>query len=186
MEENVFWDKKYDLNEIKKILSNDKEDRFIEFAALLLSRTNDTKEVFAEYINIRIFCRNWRYIKKRMRTNKWTDKKIDFWDAIYKTALKTVPKIREDIIRYKKRKPIDANVHKIGETIRAERKKRGWTQKEFAGKAGLSQQTVSLIEGGNINFSFKTFTKASKALGLKMILRPEENNASAECGTFTY
>jgi HTH-type transcriptional regulator/antitoxin HipB len=186
MKKNVFWDKKYDLNKIKKILSNDEGKRFIEFAALLLSRTNDPKEVFADYINITVFCKNWRSIKRKMRENKWSDKRIDFWDTIYKTALKTVPGIREDTVRYKKRKPINENVHEIGQAIRKERKKKGWTQKEFAKKAKLSQQTISLIEGGNLNFSFKTFMKVSKVLDLKVILRAKEENESAKYNTVTY
>jgi len=77
--EKILWDKKITPEKIKKILKDESNPRFIEFAALLLSRTNNPKEIFDDWMDKVIFCRNWQKIKRKMRTNKWSDKKIIFY-----------------------------------------------------------------------------------------------------------
>ena len=78
MKENILWDKKISIEELKNILRDESNHRFIYCAALLLSRTNNRKEVFANYLDKVIFWKNWRKIKREMRKNKWTDKRIYF------------------------------------------------------------------------------------------------------------
>jgi len=90
MKENIFWDKKVNKEEVKKILKNESHKRFIYFASLLLSRTNDIKTIFSEYLDKVIFCNNWIKIKRQMRKDKWNNVKINFWDEVYKVAKKKV------------------------------------------------------------------------------------------------
>ena len=168
-----------------KILQDEKHKKFAEYAALLLSRSNEPKKVFGKYIKIVPFCKNWKRIKKRMRENKWSDKRIDFWDEIYKVAIANVADARKEAIKYARKVPINKDVHKIGQALVKQRKKRGWTQEEFSKKVGLSQQTISLIEIGNLNFSFKTFIKVAKALDIDIIVRPKAENTTSEGSTFT-
>ena len=65
----MFWDKNITKKEAKKVLQDESNPRFVEYAALFLSRTNEPKDVFDHYIDKKIFCRQWRKIRKRMRSN---------------------------------------------------------------------------------------------------------------------
>jgi len=185
MDKNVFWDKKDDIDKIKKILKDDKNKKFVEYASILLARSNEPKKVFGEYIKILLFCRNWKYIKKRMRDNKWNDKRIDFWDEIYRSAITNMDEVRREVVRYRKKTPINKDVQEIGRTLKQERRNQGWTQREFSKKIGLSQQTISLIERGNLNFSFKTFIKVAKVLDISFVLQPKSENGISIGDTFT-
>ncbi len=173
MKENIFWDKKTSLSDIKKILKDEKSKRFVEISALLLSRTNDPKEVFSKYLNIVLFCKNWNAIKKRMRQNEWSSKRIDFWDEVYRVALSNIDK---DKIRTRKtkKKAQDVDIQEIGQILKQARKDIGWTQREASKKTGISQQTISFIERGNVNVSFKTLKKIAKFYNLKITLISEE------------
>ncbi len=185
MDKNVFWDKKDNIDEIKKILRDDKNKKFVEYASILLARSNEPKKVFGEYINVLLFCKNWKYIKKRMRDNEWNNKRIDFWDEIYRIARTDLDKVRGGVVKYRRKTPINRDVHEIGQTLQRERRNQGWTQKEFSKKIGLSQQTISLIERGNLNFSFKTFIKVAKALNITIVLQPKRKNEISMGDTFT-
>src|SRR4030042_108946 len=90
MEDNttIFWDKKINTEEVKKILKDELNPRFIEFASLLLARTNKPKKVFTNYLSQEAFVRNWAKIKLRMRENKWNNTRIIFWDEIYRVVRK--------------------------------------------------------------------------------------------------
>ncbi len=52
----------------------------------------------------------------------------------------------------------------IGRTIRQLRKKRGWTQTQLAGKAGIRQATVSGIERGMRDPAYGTLIVIADAL----------------------
>lgn len=67
----IFWDRNFGKKELKKILNDETHQRFVEIAALILSRTDDPNKMFTNYLDIILFCRNWRKIKRRMRKNKW-------------------------------------------------------------------------------------------------------------------
>ena len=183
--ENIFWDKNVPIGNIKKILQDSSDSRFIEYAALLLSRTNDPKMVFKEYINIIQFCKNWIFIKKRMRQNKWSDTRINFWDEIYRVAVKNINKER---IRVRKpaKKKIDDKIIEISNILREARKKKGWTQAKASKEIGISQQTISLVERGSLNFSFKTLKKIASSYGLKIMLTSEENGDRHEMSSSFY
>ncbi len=181
MEENIFWDKKITAQKVKEILSNDANPRFIEVASFLLSRTNNVRVIFSSYMNKVIFCKNWPQIKAGMRKNKWKDERIIFWDEIYKVVKKEL-KLR---IRKRKPKPVVSETKAIGGIIRKARKDKGWTQKELAKNAGVSQQLVSFVEMGRNNFSFVTLKKISTVLDLKIIIVPQRESNFSTGGSIT-
>ncbi|MBL7073256.1 MAG: helix-turn-helix transcriptional regulator [Candidatus Omnitrophica bacterium] len=174
MKKNYFWDTKISNKNVKKILKDEFHPKFISFAALLLSRTNETHKVFAEYLDKIIFCRYWRKIKNKMRKNKWNDTRIIFWEEVYGVLLQKI-----DIKKVKrageKRLPVSEELVQFCNIIRRRRKKIGWTQKELAKKTHLSQQTISFIENGYLNFSFKTLMKIAEVLDLKINIRPKDS-----------
>jgi len=55
----------------------------------------------------------------------------------------------------------------IGNTIRRIRKKRGMSQSELGKKAGLRQETISLIENGNKATKLETILAVLNALELE-------------------
>ena len=165
--EKILWDKKITPEKIKKILKDESNPRFIEFAALLLSRTNNPKEIFDDWMDKVIFCRNWQKIKRKMRTNKWSDKKIIFWDEVYKVVVGGLDKAR--LRSFKKRiLTVDPEIKALCDKIKEIRKNKGLTQVQLARKAHLSQQTISFIEQGYVNISIKNLKKITDALGVKI------------------
>jgi len=183
MEDNIiFWDKKIDINEVKMILKDELSPRFIEFAALLLSRINDPKQVFNNYLTKVMFCRNWKKIKIKMRKNKWNDNKIIFWDAVYEVAVKDIDK---NSLKTKKDKVSDPEMKSIGQKIEETRKRKRWTQKELANQSKVSQQTISLAENGHTNISLRALKKITDALSLKIYIENEEKKLS-NVDTYVY
>lgn len=170
----VFWDKNIEVGEIKSALSDESHPEFIELAALLLSRVNQPKEVFDNYIDKKLFCRNWRRIKRRMRRNKWNDARIIFWDEVYRVAAKGMDK---DELKRADRRPLsqDAQTAGIFAKIREVRLRFGLTQAQLGEKAGLSQQTVSFVEKGYVNISLQTLNKITAAIGLKIYIAERED-----------
>ncbi len=174
--ENLFYDRKLSFEEIKDILRDGSHKKFISFAALLLGRTTDIKGVFSTYLDKITFCKNWRKIKRKMRKDKWTSPNINFWDEVYNVFIEE-REIREAketrIVQERKilRKPELGNLSDI---IKKTRKEQGWTQKDLAENVGLSQQTISLMESGKFNFSFKSLMKILSALKLKFELSPRD------------
>ena len=56
----------------------------------------------------------------------------------------------------------------IGHAIRRARKKRGMSQSELGAKAGLRQETISLIENGNPAAKLETILAVLSALDLEL------------------
>ena len=168
--ENLFWDKKMSLEEIKNILRDESHEEFISLAALLLGRTTDIKGVFSNYLDKITFCKNWRKIKQKMRKDKWNSPNINFWDEVYHVV---VEKNKIQIVQKREilKKPELGNLSDI---IKKTRRENGWTQKELSENVGLSQQTISLMESGKFNFSVKTLMKILGALKLKFELKPRD------------
>lgn len=166
---SVFWDKKISKNEVKNILADELNPRFIEFAASFLSRNNEPSSVFNNYLNKKLFIRNWAKIKRRMRENKWSDTRIIFWDEIYKAVRKSMG---IKALREHKERPldIDPDIKIICEQIKEKRRQDGLTQTDLAEKTGLSQQTISFVEKGYVNISLRTLKKIADALNLKVVL----------------
>ncbi len=63
----------------------------------------------------------------------------------------------------------------IGNTIRRVRKKRGMSQSELGEKAGLRQETISLIENGNPAAKLETILAVLSALELEFQIAEREN-----------
>jgi len=166
MKSNWLWDIKTSINEVRKILRNPKNEKFLKFSALLLSRENSPKEVFTGYIKPEDFCHNWRLIKKVMRKDNWNDPRIDFWQAIYE---KLVEKYRRNKIQIngfeKEIKPIDELCKTTGRKIENTRRQKGFTQKQLARRMKVSQQLISRVESGGENISLTTLKKIATALG---------------------
>lgn len=160
---NLFWDRKVTPNEVKGILKDPDHSLFIEYGALLLSRTNEMKEVFAEFLNKKVFCVNWQRIKAKMRRNKWNDERIILWDEVHKVLSKDLG-IKES---RKETTHRHFETYKVGKIIKEARGVRGWSQKELALSAHVSQQLISFMERGSLNFSFETLMKVTSALDLR-------------------
>ncbi|MFA5101505.1 MAG: helix-turn-helix transcriptional regulator [Candidatus Omnitrophota bacterium] len=165
----IYWDKNFNKEEAQRVLKNESDPRFIEFAAFLLSRTNQPKVVFKDYLGKTAFCNNWRRIKLRMRKDKWGDSRIMFWDEVYRVVRQTIDK-KELKTALERNLSVDPDIKKLCEQIREARKAKGLTQGDLARKAGLSQQSISFMEQGYVNISLRTLKKITDALGLKISL----------------
>jgi len=104
-----------------------------------------------------------------MRENKWNDRRIIFWDEIYRAVKKSgnIKRFREF-----KERPLDFDpeIKNICDQIKEYRRKSGLTQADLAKKAGLSQQSISFVEQGYVNLSIRTLKKIVDALNLKLVL----------------
>ena len=170
MKSNWLWDTKTSVNEVKKILRNPENKKFLKFAALLLSRENSPKEVFSKYLKPIAFCRNWRLIKKVMRKDNWNDTRIEFWQAIYEVLRERFRKKGVDFKEGTTSLPKKENefCKTIAEKIKLIRKQKGLTQVGLAKKLGVSQQMVSRIEKGKENISLLTLKSITEALGAEV------------------
>lgn len=168
----IFWDIKMDRKQAARILSNEDDRRFAGLAALILSRTNSPKEVFKDYLDKKVFCRNWRRIKRQMRLNKWSDGRIIFWSEIYRVLSGRFDK---KAIKTSGSRIVDADpeLKILAGFIRETRKKQGLTQAELGKISKISQQTISFVEKGYVNISIRTLKKIADALGLKISLAKE-------------
>ncbi len=169
MKKDWLWDRKISIDKVKNILKDENDYRFIEFAALLLSRKNIPKEIFDIYIDPLMFCRNWHRIKRKMRKDKWNNIRIEFWQQIYNVLLDKYKK-EGTVIKEVKKSRADPFCEYIGNKIRKIRKQKALNQAELAKKTGMSQQIISRIEKGNENVSIITLKKIADALGVKIDL----------------
>jgi HTH-type transcriptional regulator/antitoxin HipB len=60
----------------------------------------------------------------------------------------------------------------LGNLIRCARKKRDWSQKQLGDKAGLRQETISLIENGNPATRIENLLSVLSALDLEFQIAP--------------
>ncbi len=59
-------------------------------------------------------------------------------------------------------------LNKFGEKVREERLKRGFSQEELAGKAGVHRTYIGMIERGEKNITLTNIKKVANALDLKI------------------
>ena len=177
MDQSIFWDRKISEKAAGDILADPIHPKFIEIAALLLSRTNDLKMVFSEYLNKKTFVQQWFRIKSMMRKNSWSDERIDLWGQVYKT-LSVKPEFKINIQKQKKtHKP--SEFEGAGSILRTQRKKQGMTQQLLAQKARISQQTVSHAENSKGDLSLKTLKRILDVLELEFNIRPKTSSVSS-------
>jgi len=68
----------------------------------------------------------------------------------------------------------------IGNVVRRARKQRGLSQKELGAKAGLRQETISLIETGNPAAKLETILAVLAALDLEFRVSPRAKSTAAD------
>ena len=168
MSDNWLWDRKLTIAQARKILKDPAHKDFILISSLLLSRQNEPRIVFGEYLDRETFCRYWTAIKKAMRKDKWADPRIVFWQAIYENL---IDRYRKRGIRFREAPLAEKPLYEeIGKRIATIRKEQGMSQKGLAGKIGISQQLISRIEKGGENLSLSTLKTIAHALGKKVLI----------------
>jgi XRE family aerobic/anaerobic benzoate catabolism transcriptional regulator len=72
----------------------------------------------------------------------------------------------------------------LGQRLRAARTERGWTQRELAGRAGLSSRFIAQVEAGQGNIALTRLATLSRALGLRLdqLVGGLEGSPPTECG----
>lgn len=68
----------------------------------------------------------------------------------------------------------------IGNLIRRSRKKQGLGQTQVGEKAGLRQETISLIETGNPSTTMETILSVRAALDLEFRIEPRSKGRAAD------
>ncbi len=170
MNADWLWDREIPLEEVKEILKDCRHERFAEFAALLLSRKNTSREVFRDYIGKDIFLRNWPIITKGMSRNSWNDPRIIQWQAAYERMVKSFKEKGIPLRIAGKSSVTDELCFQVGSRIKALRQENNLTQKALAERLGVAQQVVSRIERGNANVGLLTLKKIAKVLNRKVIV----------------
>ena len=165
MKKDWLWDRRIGFSEAKKILSRPEDDRFILIASLLLARKVNPREVFKDYLDPVLFCKEWQRIKKKMKQDRWGGQRLIFWQAIYEKLLARYRKKGTQLIRGRDAAPRDPVCEALGREMQRVRKEEGLSQEQLAQKAGVSHQLISRIEKGKENISLITLKKISKALG---------------------
>ena len=161
MKKNWLWDTSLNEKEVKQILKDENNPRFLAYAEKLLARSNNTKEVFS-LIKKKSFCRKWYGIKKRLVKDKWARDKVVFWQVIYDSVKDQLS--RKGVKIRKEAKHETSVVCKdLAEQIRKIRLSFGYTQKDIAKQLGVVQQYVSKVESGKENVSI------DKLIGLASI-----------------
>jgi len=69
--------------------------------------------------------------------------------------------------------------HQIGNIIRRTRKRREWTQTQLADRAGLRQETISLIETGHPAAKLDTILGILAALDLEFHIAPRSKGQAS-------
>ena len=195
------WDKNIDEQQVKTVLSNIKDQKFISYAALLLSRKNSAREVFSSFITRENFFVSWNRIKKQMRRNAWNDPRIEYWQAIYDTLKEKMPELKELKVPASAAQfgaselPMSVSVfsisREIGSKIKLLREQSGLTQKDLAKKLNISQQIISRIEKGKQNVSVETLSSICAALGVpftaeKLGFYIEPERSEKTCNIFPF
>lgn len=68
----------------------------------------------------------------------------------------------------------------IGNIVQRARKARGWNQTQLGEKAGLRQETISLIETGNPATKLETILAVLAALDLEFQIAPRSKGQQAD------
>ena len=144
--ENWYWDLNMPLKKIRQILAREDDPRFPRLAGTLLSRVQDSKQVF-DLITPNAFCRRYQAIENEIKSDEWAKEKAAFWKATYLRLSRELQEKGEKI-----RKPeiieLDAFDRALVEKVKQCRKAAAMSQKELAQFMDYSQQFISGIETG--------------------------------------
>ena len=160
-----FWDFNQEiLDKIPHILRNPDHPKHIQVMTTLLSRCDNAQKVF-EHVNKETFILTWPKIRKYWKRTARAADFLAWWETIYEESAKTALKPR----------PGKA-LSEIGSRIRTARNKSGFTQKDLANMAGMTQADISRIERG-YNIKLISLMKIMKALKLQefTIKIPQDN-----------
>ncbi len=164
------WDRNISEEEIKNILSDAENKRFAEITALLLSRNNEPKKIFDQYLDRKTFVQSWARIKRQMRKDSWNDPRIIFWQAVYE-KLASEFKQKGLVVRpIKEEKAVNNLAKQIAEKLKAYRQGMNLTQNELADRIGISQQIISRIEKGRDDMRLLTLVKIFSFLGEQIVV----------------
>lgn len=166
---NWLWDVKSSEEEVKRILKNDKDPRFLLYAGLLLSRNNDPDYVF-HLIDKETFCQYWPLIKERLDQSGWfSPYKSDYWRPIYDKTILELKEEGKEVSRFPAITVTKAQFH-LALQIRKLRKQAKLNQKELAKRLGVKQQYVSKLETGRVNPSLEALGRIANifAKGLEI------------------
>ena len=158
------WDMRRSDEEIRKILKDPKHPSFLHYAALLLARINIPKEVFNRYLGKEDFCIEWQKIKRRMRKDRLSQDRVQFWEEIHRHVKEGFKAKGVTLRKPAKTAVKDSLRARIGKRIREIRRSKKMTQAELARESGLSQQFLSKIEQGTENISLDTVERIQKSL----------------------
>lgn len=169
MNKHWLWDTSLNKKEVKKILKDENNPKFVAYAEKLLARSSNAKEVFS-LVEKKSFCRKWHKIKKRLNKDKWARSKVVFWQVIYdsvKDRLKRKGvKIRKELIH-----KAPAVRQDLAKQIRKLRTSLGYTQKEVAKQLGVAQQYISKIESGKENVSIGKLVGLASIFNKKIMIK---------------
>ena len=164
------WDRNISVDKIQKILKDTHHERFVATAALLLSRNNVPKEIFAQYLNRKIFVQHWSRIKRQMRKDAWNDPRIIFWQAVYEKLLAEFKQKGISIRPMKEEKIVNDLARQIADKLKNFRRNLHLTQKELADRIGISQQIISRIEKGRDDMRLHTLVNIFSFLGEQIVI----------------
>ena len=166
------WDRNISVDKIQKILKDPHHERFVAIAALLLSRNNVPKEIFAQYLDRKVFVQQWSRIKRQMRKDAWNDPRIIFWQAVYEKLFAEFKHKGIPIRVMKEEKAVNDIARNIAEQLKTLRRDGNLTQKELADRIGISQQIISRIEKGRDDMRLFTLVKVFSFLGEQIVVEP--------------
>ncbi|MEJ8572756.1 helix-turn-helix domain-containing protein [Microbaculum marinum] len=72
------------------------------------------------------------------------------------------------------------NPRQLGSIIRRARKRLGWNQSQLGAKAGVGQDTISLLETGNSSANLQTIFAVLAALDLEIRIAPRSKGTAAD------
>ncbi len=167
--ENWYWDLNMPLKKIKQILAREDDPRFPRLAGTLLSRVQDSKQVF-NLITPTAFCRRFQAIENEIKSDEWAKEKAAFWKATYLRLSKELQGKGEKI-----RKPevieLDAFDRALVKKVIQCRKAAAMSQKELAQFMGYSQQFISGIETGREKITVEFLKKLTEITGQRIDLK---------------
>jgi DNA-binding XRE family transcriptional regulator len=153
------------IKETKKILQNPESPNFIPRIFTILSRCDNTKEVFS-IIDKTQFAEIWSMIKRYwIKKGTATDFRA-WWETIYEqltkknTPIKSSQGTTVQVFQY------------LGKTIKNARIDKGWSQVDLAKKTGVVQNLISRIEHGTTSYSIKTLVRICTVLDIDNIKIP--------------
>ena len=157
--EKFFWSlNQKALDEVKDILSQPGQPKYINRAFTLLSRCDEPKVVFS-VIKEDQFVKTWPRLRKFWKkTNEAHDFRA-WWETVY-----------EELLQKKTIKDCPPQIFlKIGKIIRQERIKKQISQSDFAKQAHITQPNLSAIESGKKNVTLATLIRLCRRLGIKSL-----------------